>query len=217
MLAFLHTAAGHVETFDKLARELDGAIAIRHEVRESFLADARAAGAVTDAIRSGVADAVQALAREGAKVIVCTCSTIGGAAEAVKVSEQLTIMRIDRPMAEQAVASGKRILALAALHTTLEPTVALLHQVASGTARRIDVEAVLCAEAWPRFESGDLSGYARVIAESIAQTARSGDVVVLAQASMAPAGPLVSHLGIPVLSSPRSGVLGAFSKYRALA
>jgi hypothetical protein len=74
---------------------------------------------------------------------------------------------------------------------------------------------VLCGEAWPLFESGDLSAYARVIADSIAQTARAGDVVVLAQASMAPAERLVQHLGIPVLSSPRSGVWGALSKYRA--
>jgi hypothetical protein len=215
MLAFLHTAAAHVETFDELARELDAGIEIRHEVRESFLSDARAAGAVTDAVRSEVADAVRALARQGAKVIVCTCSTIGGVAEAVVVPERATVMRIDRPMAEQAVASGRHILAFAALRSTLEPTIALLHQVASDMTRRIDVEAVLCGEAWPLFESGDLSAYARVIADSIAQTARAGDVVVLAQASMAAAERLVQHLGIPVLSSPRSGVWGAFSKYRA--
>jgi glutamate racemase len=215
MLAFLHTAAVHIATFDELARSLDSAIPVRHEVRETLLSDVRAAGVVTEAVRSAVADTVRALAREGAKVIVCTCSTIGGVAESVVVSARVSVMRIDRPMAELAVASEKRVLAMAALQSTLEPTLALLHQVAAAMKREVSIEAVLCPEAWRRFEAGDSAGYARVIAQDIERCARPGDIVVLAQASMAPAEALVQHLGIPVLSSPRTGVLAAFSRYRA--
>ncbi|AUX47327.1 hypothetical protein SOCE26_088460 [Sorangium cellulosum] len=213
MLAFLHTAPVHVETFRRLARALDDAIPVRHEVHEGLLAAALAAGTITDDVRSATASTVQALADDGARVIVCTCSTLGGVAEAVPVSG-CVVLRIDRPMAEQAVASGRRIVVLAALESTFRPTVALLRQVASDAERSIDVVEVLCERAWRRFEIGDHRGYAGEIARTIEATARPGDLVLLAQASMAPAIELVRHLGIPVLSSPESGVAAALSRYR---
>ncbi|WP_437481609.1 hypothetical protein WME75_38445 [Sorangium sp. So ce1014] len=187
---------------------------MRHEVQESLLADALEAGAITEGIRSATATVVQALASDGAKVVVCTCSTLGGVAEAVPVSD-CVVMRIDRPMAEQAVASGRRILVLAALRSTFQPTVALLRQTASDASRSIDVAEVLCGRAWRLFEAGDYPGYAGEIARTIEATALPGDLVLLAQASMAPAAELVRHLEIPVLSSSQSGVDAAVSRYRS--
>jgi hypothetical protein len=43
-----------------------------------------------------------------------------------------------------------------------------------------------------------------------------GDVVVLAQASMAGAAPLCAGLPLPVLSSPSLGLEAALAAYRAL-
>ncbi|AGP33264.1 hypothetical protein [Sorangium cellulosum] len=214
MLAFIHTARVHVETFSRLVRAVDDAIPVRHEVQERLLADAVAAGGITDGVRSATAAVVEALAGDGARVIVCTCSTLGGVAEAVPV-DGCVVMRIDRPMAEQAVASGRRIVVLAALQSTFQPTVALLHRTASDAERSIDVVETLCERAWRLFEAGDHPGYIGEIARTIETTALPSDLVLLAQASMAPAAELVRHLGIPVLSSPRSGVEAAASRYRS--
>jgi hypothetical protein len=135
MLAFLHTSRVHVETFERLAAEVDDGIPIRHAVQEGLLEAALAAGSTPSAVAAATTEAVQALARDGAKVIVCTCSTIGGIAEAVSVPNGVLVLRIDRPMAEQAVASGRRIAVVAALPSTLEPTVALLRQIAADANR----------------------------------------------------------------------------------
>ncbi len=215
MLAFLHTAAVHVETFGSLARELDAAVPLRHEVREHLLAEARAAG-MSDGVRADVAAAVRALAAEGAKVVVVTCSTIGAVAEAAGKSAGVDVLRIDRPMVEEAVASGRRVLVVAALQSTLAPTLELLHEVAAAAERRVEIEQLLCEAAWQRFELGDRAGYALAIARAIEARAKLADLVLLAQASMAPAAELVRHLGIPVLSSPRLGVQAAIAKYRAV-
>src|SRR3954471_19002067 len=126
-------------------------------------------------------------------------------------------MRIDRPIAEQAVASGRRILVLAALRSTLAPTVALLQQVAASTQRSPTIVEVLNESAWQLFAAGEQHAYAEAIARTIENSALPADVVLLAQASMAPASELVRDLGIVVLSSPRSGVLAAVSAYRRLA
>ena len=217
MLAFLHTSPVHVETFQRLVSEVDAAIPIRHEVRKQLLARVRAAGAMTEAVRTEVADAIRMLAGDGAKLIVCTCSTIGAIAEAAPVSKGVLVMRIDRPMAEQAVASGRRIIVLAALQSTLEPTINLLRQIASDTQREVEAREVLCTSAWPFFEREDHATYVAEIAKTIEAVALPSDLVLLAQASMAPAAGLVHHLNIPILSSPRLGVEAALARYRAMA
>jgi hypothetical protein len=215
MLALLHTARVHVDTFGRLAQRIDSSIPVRHEVREPLLSAALVLGATAATVRAAVTDAVQGLAQEGASVIVCTCSTIGGVAEVAAVPSHVRVMRIDRPMAELAVASGRRILAVAALQSTFSPTTTLLAQIASNAQRSLEVVEVLCEKAWPLFEAGDHAGYLREIAGEVERVARPADLVLLAQASMAPAADLLRHLGVPILSSPELGLRAAMAMYRA--
>lgn len=216
MLALLHTAHVHVDTFASLARELDDSVAIAHDVQERLLAETLKVGTVSAAVQAATSGAVRALVERGAKVVLCTCSTIGGVVEQCAVPGDVRVMRVDRPMAELAVASGRRILVLAALATTFGPTSALLNEVADRTNRSVTIKEVWCEQAWRYFERGDRVGYHNAIAATIESAARPTDVVVLAQASMAPAAERVTHLGIPVLSSPKIGLEAAMSTYRTL-
>jgi hypothetical protein len=212
MLGFLHTAAVHADTFERLLRERDAALPSRHVVAVELLDAARAAGAVTPAVAGQVEQAIGGLAAAGARVVLCTCSTIGAAAEAAAVG--VPVLRLDRPMAEAAVAQGTRIALVAALASTLEPSAALLHEVAARARRPITVTSVLCAEAWPHFESGDLEAYVAAVAAATQRAALAHDVVVLAQGSMAPVAERV-RCPVPVLSSPRLGVDAALRLYRS--
>jgi hypothetical protein len=177
------------------------------------LTDAVGTGVVTEAMRVQTEAAVRALAREGATVIMCTCSTIGGVAEATRVDGTVRVMRIDRPMAEQAVASGRSVLVAAALTSTLGPTIALIQQVAAAAGRPVDIVDLWCEDAWPHFARGDHPAYAAAIAAAVAANARPDQIVVLAQASMAPAAELISAQAIPALASPELGVRAALAAY----
>lgn len=213
MLGFLHTAAAHVATFDDLVRaELDAPPRV-HRVAADLLAAARDAGAVPPALAAEITAALRRLRRDGARLAVCTCSTLGGAAEAADAG--LPVLRIDRPMAERAVALGARIGIVAALASTLAPTAALLHDAARGAGRRITCVDALCDDAWPLFEGGDLDAYHAAVAAAAEALAPRCDVVVLAQGSMAAAAGRV-RAATPVLSSPRLGVAAALAAYRAL-
>jgi hypothetical protein len=216
MLAFLHTSERHISTFESLVREIDPELSLHHEVREDLLEAARDANAITPEVRASTAAAVQSLTQAGARVVVCTCSTLGGAAEAATVPDRVSVLRVDRPMADRAVTSERRILVAAALTSTLPPTVTLLRESAARQQRAVELVEVLCEGAWPHFETGKLSAYVARIAEVIEREALSGDTVVLAQASMAPAAEALSHLDVTVLSSPRLGVEAAVSRYWAL-
>lgn len=154
------------------------------------------------------------LAREG--VGMCTCSSIGGAAEAA-ASTQAPVVRIDRALMEAALEHGNRPLVAMCLESTRVPTMDLLADVASKAGMRVAPQVIMCEGAWPHFEAGEMNRYANVIVQAIDPVAEASkpDCIVLAQASMAPAEPLLKELGLPVLSSPRLGVLKALKLFGA--
>lgn len=211
-LTFLHTSPVHIPTFDQLLADLAPDIPVRHLVDESLLHTARAAGSVTPQLAREVENIVQAASREAA-VIVCTCSTLGGCAERVGTQTSNTVLRIDRAMAEQAIEVGSRIVVIAALAGTLEPTRQLLHEIAQAAGREIEIVEVVSPTAWAAFEAGDQARYLHDIATTIRQAAPRGDVIVLAQASMAQAAALCPDVKIPMLSSPRLGAEAAVAAY----
>jgi Asp/Glu/hydantoin racemase len=212
MISFLHTGEVHVATFDRLMDELAPGMPRRHRVEQGWLDEARDQGMsdrLRDTIRTGMAE----LASEG--VGVCTCSSIGGAAEAA-ASADAPVVRIDRALMEAALEHGKRPLVAMCLESTRAPTMDLLADVATRTGISIEPQVVMCESAWTHFEAGDMTRYANVIADAVRPVVEAGkpDCVVLAQASMAPAEPLLKELGLPVLSSPRLGVLKALKLVR---
>jgi hypothetical protein len=201
-LALLHTSPVHVPVFEALRDTDHPGLALRHLVYEDLLARARDAGpeAVQGEIQALLAGAVA----EGASAVLCTCSTIGGVAESATAALGVPVLRVDRPMAVDAVGRG-RVVVLAALADTLAPTLALLAEEAGD--RTADIRTVLVEGAWARFEAGDRDGYLELVAAAADRVA-DADVIVLAQASMADAVTR-TVTRIPVLSSPRPGLAAA--------
>ncbi|MET7442042.1 hypothetical protein [Streptomyces sp. NPDC005568] len=93
---------------------------------------------------------------------------------------------------------------LATVESTLAPTVALVEEEARRAGRPADVRTFLVDGAFARFEAGDTHGCARLVAKA-ADAVTDADVIVLAQASMAPAQHLTTT-AVPVLASPRPGL-----------
>ena len=210
-IGFLHTAQVHVATFDGL---LAGRATAAHVVRPDLLDRARVTG-VDDALR---ADIRAALVQVGTGAVVCTCSTIGGPAEDEGRALGVTVLRVDRPMAEWAVhvaaaTPRHRLAVVAALDSTIGPTCDLVRSVAREQDATVELVTVTCPGAWDHFERGDTDAYVRSVATAIrsAHADDPVDVVVLAQASTAPAAALLADLGVPVLSSPAAAVAAALA------
>ncbi|MCX5007722.1 aspartate/glutamate racemase family protein [Streptomyces sp. NBC_00638] len=202
-LALLHTSPTHVPVFDALRDEAHQGLELRHLVDEELLARARREGpeAVAGDVRALLGRAVA----DGARVVLCTCSTIGAVAE--RSDAGVPVLRVDRPMAAAAVAAGPRVVVLATVASTLEPTVALIEEEARSAGRPVDVRTALVEGAWALFDAGDVDGCARAVADA-ADAVTDADVIVLAQASMTPAQRL-TVTSVPVLSSPRPGLAAA--------
>lgn len=230
VIGFLHTADVHVGTFDELLARLvagsDGAVVGRHVVRADLLDRARAAAAAGQAPDPGVAadltDAVAGLAA-GCSVVVVTCSTLGPYVDTVEAP--VPLVRIDRPMAEQAIrlaaekggAAGvgpvhagrvAYVVIVAALASAVPPARALVSECATAAGLDVRIGAVLDDDAWVPFERGDTDGYLTAVRRMVGRAAAEGpDVVLLAQASMAAvADPTGDRYGVPVLASPEPAV-----------
>ncbi|MEV6685633.1 arylsulfatase [Streptomyces sp. NPDC051130] len=198
-LTLLHTSPVHVPVFDALRdRDHPGAV-LWHLVVPELLERARTHGPASAApgLREVLAGA------EGP--VLVTCSTIAGVAESLAPAVGRPVLRVDRPMAAAAVRTGPRIVVLAAVGSTLAPTLELLEQEAAG--RDVTVRTHLVAGAWERFEAGDTHGYLGLVARA-ADEAADADVILLAQASMAGAADL-ARTAVPVLSSPSTGLAAA--------
>ncbi|MEU4266730.1 arylsulfatase [Streptomyces sp. NPDC026092] len=203
-LALLHTSPVHVPVFDGLRDRHHPGLGLRHVVDEELLVRARAEGpeAVAGAVRDALAEAVA----EGAGAVLCTCSTLGGVAERHAAELRVPVVRVDRPMAAEAVRAD-RIVVVAAVGSTLAPTLDLLRDEAGD--RTPGITTLLVDGAWDRFLAGDHDGYLDAVAAAVDRVdPTDGGVIVLAQASMADAVERTTT-PLPVLSSPRLGLAAA--------
>jgi hypothetical protein len=215
-IAFLHTSPVHVPTFAKLMQEVAPALRVTHLVHEDLLADAQRDGTEGEPLIARIERAMSDASASGAPVVVCTCSTIGGVAEAMETGGSFKPTRIDRAMADEAVKSGRPVLLVAALESTLGPTTALLQASAKRLGTNPGIENLVVADAWRHFQAGDQASYIDTIVTAVSQAGSASKVVVLAQASMAPAADALAKKGITALTSPKLGVEHAVALHARL-
>uniref|UniRef100_A0AAU2W1U9 Aspartate/glutamate racemase family protein n=1 Tax=Streptomyces sp. NBC_00008 TaxID=2903610 RepID=A0AAU2W1U9_9ACTN len=210
----LHTVAGLPAVFATLLDELAPGIDPYHVVDESLLTDTIAHGPLPRTTARLAAYVTHAEAA-GADAVLVTCSSIGPAAEQTRALTALPVLRVDEPMADTAVRTGSRIGVLATLDSTLAPTAGLVARKAAAAGTRITLDTTVCPGAYAARAAGDQDRHDALIAGEARRLAADHDVLVLAQASMAEA--LVAlpdgALGVPVLTSPRSGVAQLVSLY----
>jgi hypothetical protein len=223
-LTFFHTAEAARATITVLLNELAPDLPVRHVLDPEPLERAIAAGQATAAIEELAQARMREAIGEDTRLLVCTCSTLGAAAQQM-TGLPAPVLRIDQPMAAAAARiaaatpppAERKILVAACLATTVKPTHDLVRRETLHwpEGASIAIDDLQIPEAWPLFEAGDRAGYAAAIAVRLRESAAGYAAIVLAQASMAGAAPLVEDLGIPVLSSPRPGVATAIEQYRA--
>lgn len=205
-VAMVHTVPALAASLTELAKEARPGAKVLNFVDESLLQDTIAAGdPPPHVLRRLIAYATYAK-ESGAGVLLVTCSSIGEAAERARPYAELPVLRIDEPMAEEAVRTGARIGVLATLASTLGPTTRVVERAAARQGLAREVVPYLCEGAFEALRGGDPARHDALVLDGFGKLAARVDVVVLAQASMArivgdaPAG------AVPVLSSPRSGV-----------
>ncbi len=203
-LGLIHTSATLVPVFAALCKAKLPHVDVFNIVDDSLVRSIREAGRITPTIEMRVAGYLTSAAYAGADYIMVTCSSIGPAVEAGAKGIPTPVLRVDLPMADQAVAAGKKIGVIATLSTTLEPTAELIERRAALAEKKIELTAKLVEGAFEALMAGDGSTHDAKVAAALRELSRHVDVIVLAQASMAR---VVDSLAaadkrVPILASP---------------
>jgi Asp/Glu/hydantoin racemase len=207
-IGFLHTVLGLPPTFGALAEELVPAADVFHIVDETLLGITRRTGSLTPATRRRVLGYVESAAEAGADLVVVTCSSIGPAVDASHDFVDVPVLRIDEPMADEAVRLGSRIGVVATLPTTLQPTADLVARRAREAGKDAHVVARVCEGAFDALAAGDRDRHDELVRDGLRELIADVDVLVLAQASMARVVETLpeEERTVPILSSPRLGM-----------
>ena len=207
-LGLIHTSATLIPVFQQLCQQHLPGVATFNIVDDSLVKNIIARGSVTPSIYNRVADYVASAADAGADYILVTCSSIGDAVEAAAQRSAIPVLRVDQPMADMAVTTGKRIGVIATLQTTLQPTCSLVLRRAELAGKEVELNAVVCEGAFDALMSGDAALHDQLVADALRKLAKEVDVILLAQASMArvvdtlaPADKLV-----PIVASPPNAI-----------
>ncbi len=208
----LHTAESNIAVFTAAAIELNIPTEfLRHHVRTDLLQACEEAGSLTQTVCQQTAEYLLKLA-EKSDAVLLTCSTLGPAAELAAQQTTVPVLRVDRALAETALASTGKIAVLYAVQTTKGPTAKLFSEVQGDKSADIRFDWV--ADAWDRFKEGNSDAYLQLIAAAADNAYQNGaEVVVLAQASMAGAANL-TQFGKP-LTSPQCGLRAAMAHENA--
>lgn len=203
-LALIHTSATLVPVFQQLTKARLPTVETFNIVDDSLVRQIGAKGGITEDIAARVAAYIGSAASGGADCILVTCSSIGPAVEAAAASVQVPVLRVDQPMADRAVQTGRRIGVIATLPTTLNPTADLVRRMAALAGKSVELTTRLCEGAFEALMAGDAERHDSLVASALRELSRQVDVIVLAQASMARVVDTLSESDrrVPILASP---------------
>lgn len=203
-LGLIHTSATLVPVFAQLCKEKLPGVTVFNIADDSLVKGIMAAGSLTAQISRRVAGYLESAELVGADYIMVTCSSIGPAVEAGAKLIAVPVLRVDQPMADQAVASGTKIGVVATLQTTLEPTADLISRRAAIAGKKIQVVSRLCDGAFEALMAGNAAEHDLRVASALKELSAQVDVVVLAQASMARVVETLKpeEKRVPILASP---------------
>lgn len=205
-LALLFTSPVVIKPVNDVARVAMPQVRMVNLLDDAILPDIARAGNVA-AVERRVALLAQCAADANADAIVITCSSISELASSAAQASRLPVYKIDEAMADEAVRCGSRIGVLATLATTLDPTCRLIESRAKTAGKSITIRKKLAGDAFEQLSRGNGVAHDDILRGALDELARTQDVVVLAQASMArllDARP--GAFPVPVLSSPRLGM-----------
>ncbi len=208
-IAIIETTLVPLQDLRELFFEIIPEAEIISFVDDSMLKEVISAGKPTpNVIRRYCSYAVNAESI-GSNLIFNQCSSVGEVADIAQQMVNIPIFKTDLPMAQEAVEKGTKIGVVATLNTTLNPTSRLIQKVADEKGKKITIIPKLAEGAFELVSRGDKEGHNKLVIKTIQELASSVDIIALAQGSMAVLIPDLKGVDIPVLSSPRSGVLGA--------
>ena len=163
-LGLVHTSATLVPVFAQLCKEKLPDVEVFNLVDDSLIKDVIRRGELVPLTARRLVQHVASAAEAGADCIMVTCSSVGRAVETAAGLMPIPVLRVDQPMADKAVQTGRRVGVIATLPTTLEPTADLIQRRAQKAGKQIELTSRLCEGAFDALMGGDAAKHDAMVA-----------------------------------------------------
>ena len=209
-LAVIHTSMVFIDVepvMKNLFKELIPQVRLINIVDDSLLPDVMKAGRIAPDVTSRMCDYVVAAEKTEADAILSVCSSLGPTLDVARERVKIPVIKIDDAMAEKAAESAENIGVMATVATTLDPTVKLIEEKSRILKKEIEIIPCMVEGAFKKLMSGERAAHDKLVMDSVENLAKSVDIIVFAQASMARlAEEAAKTVGKDVLTSPRLGI-----------
>lgn len=203
----IHTFLYSVEDLKKLFREKLPEVEMINIIDDSLLQESLDNKGMTKAVVRRITQYALIAESMGVDAILNQCSSVGEAVDIVKNIINIPYVKIDEPMARQAVQLGNKIAVIATAISTIDPSTRLVENVAKEMKKDVVVKKYFATGAYEALlQENDRDKHNRIVIDTIEKASKENDVIVLAQGSMYHLLPLLKHIQIPILTSLESGV-----------
>lgn len=203
----IHTFLYSVEDLKKLFKEKLPEVEMINIVDDSLLQESLSNKGMTRAVVKRITQYALIAESMGADAILNQCSSVGEAVDIVKKLISIPYVKVDEPMAREAVQRGHKIGIVATAISTVGPSARLVENVAKRVGKAVVVKDYFAAGAYEALlQENDRDNHNKILIKTIEKASSENDVIVLAQGSMYHLLPLLAHIKKPILSSLESGV-----------
>ena len=142
----------------------------------------------------------------GADGILVTCTSVNQATRDIKPFLSIPIINIEEPVAEMAVANGKKIGVLATLPTSPVAIDRVIREKAAAAGKEVEIIDRVAEGAFDILCAGDRAKHDQMVCECLYDLAKEVDVIVFAQISMSLLKFDADKVGKPIYMIGESGL-----------
>ncbi len=205
-VAIIHTSLVSHDTLKALFAEIIPEADVKNIIDDSLLAEVSANGGLTPGVIRRMHSYVREADGLGVDLIFNQCSSVGEAFDLAVPSITTPTLKIDVPMAEEAVRAGSTIGVIATVKSTVAPSVRVVEKAGERAGKTVTVRPYLVDGALAMLMGGKKEEHDRLVREAVEKAAAECDAVILAQGSMFGMLPQLAHIKKPVYASPRLAV-----------
>ncbi|MDR2724989.1 MAG: aspartate/glutamate racemase family protein [Candidatus Adiutrix sp.] len=206
-VAIIHTFLYSVEDFKALFKKYLPEVEMINIIDDSLLAESLANKKRTEGVTQRMALYAFAAQSLGADAILNQCSSVAGAVDLIQPMLKIPYVKVDQPMAEEAVRLGEKIAVIATAISTVEPSSQLVEEMGRRAGKKVSVSRCYCEGAYEALlNHGDQAKHNEIVIGNVKRAAEAHDVIVMAQGSMYKLLPLLTEVKKPVLTSLETGV-----------
>ncbi len=161
-------------------------------------------GGMTATTASRMLHYAKAAQESGADGIIVTCTSVNQATKYIRPLLNIPILNIEEPVAEMAVAAGKKIGILATLPSSPVAIERVMREKAAEQGKEIEVVVRVAEGAFDVLCAGDRDKHDEMVCQALYQLAQEVDCIAFAQISMS----LLKHeeVAVPLFKIGRSGM-----------